>query len=264
MSNLVKKRQSLHQQLQENEERIHCLEEQIQLTQKMATLGTMASLAAHEFNNILVPMINYSELALQHPDDHSLMRKALEKTVEHGHRASVIIQSMLGLVRDRGQEKTDVKLADIVQECFQCIARDLKKDNITARVDIPADIMICVVPGQWLQMLLNIIINARHAMLTSGGQLTIGAGVEPEGTVITHISDSGSGIDPALIDKIFEPFVTTKAKTDKLEQKGTGLGLMVCRDIVESHGGTIRVESTLHQGTTFTISLPKSTASPRR
>lgn len=222
----------------------------------MATLGTMASLAAHEFNNILVPMINYSELALQHPDDQPLMRKALEKTIEHGHRASVIIQSMLGLVRDQGQERTSLKLADIVDECFQCIARDLKKDNIAAQINIPADVEVVVVPGQWLQLLLNIIINARHAMLTQGGTLIISAEVERDGTVITKISDSGTGIDPAIIDKIFEPFITTKTNTDNPEQKGTGLGLMVCRDIVESHGGTIEVDSTLDQGTTFIIALP--------
>lgn len=222
----------------------------------MATLGTMACLAAHEFNNILVPMINYSELALQHPDDLPLMRKALEKTIEHGNRASVIIQSMLGLVRDQRQKRTNIKLADVVHDCFQCIARDLEKDNITAQIEIPPNLEVCVIPGQWLQLLLNIVINARHAMLTSGGRLVISADSDAEGTVVTKISDSGTGIDPAIIDKIFEPFITTKTNTENPEQTGTGLGLMVCREIVESHGGTIWVESTPNQGTTFTITLP--------
>ena len=109
MSGLIKQRQNLHQQLRENEDRITNLEQQIQATQKLATLGTMACLVAHEFNNILTPMINYAELALKNQEDVGLMRKALEKTIQHGNRASLVIQSMLGLVRDQTQIKNWIR-----------------------------------------------------------------------------------------------------------------------------------------------------------
>jgi len=246
----------MHQQLRENQLRINHLEEQIRATQKMATLGTMACLVAHEFNNILTPMINYSELALQNQDDVELMRKALMTTIEHGNRAAVVIQSMLGVVRDQGNERKTVGLLKIVDESLACLGRDLKKDQISVNRNIPDDLTVQAIPSQLLQVFLNLIVNSRQAMAETGGVLSVQGRREREGWVVVEISDSGCGIQSNMIDTIFDPFVSTKTHAKKTDQKGTGLGLMVCKDIIEKHGGTIDVRSDPGAGTTFTIRLP--------
>lgn len=256
MTTPIQRRHTLHQQLRDNEAHINTLEEQLLTAQKLAAIGTMACLVAHEFNNILVPMINYAELALKHEDDAALMRKALEKTIKHGNRAALIIQSMLGMVRDQNQSRQQVKLVPIVNDCFTTLARDLKKDRINVEINIPADLTVYTVPGQLQQVLLNLIINARQSMLDSGGTLTIEAADTGAGAVQITVADSGCGIETALIDKIFEPFFSTKTDADKPDQKGTGLGLSVSKNIIEAQGGTIEVCSQPSEGTTFIIKLP--------
>ncbi len=256
MSGLIKQRQNLHQQLRENEDRITNLEQQIQATQKLATLGTMACLVAHEFNNILAPMINYAELALKNQEDVGLMRKALEKTIQHGNRASLVIQSMLGLVRDQTQIKNWIRLKEVVEDSFQCLARDFQKDNITVKLAIPDDFQVFVVPSQLQQVLVNLIINARQAMIGRGGILKVEAGSETDGARWIRVTDTGCGIPPEILDKIFEPFFTTKSQAEKPDQQGTGLGLLICKDIMESYGGKITVESTPGQGAAFNLWLP--------
>ena len=251
----IKRRQSLHLQMQENAAQISALEEQVASAQKLATLGTMACLVAHEFNNILMPMINYAELALKHEDDIELMRKALEKTIKHGNRAAMIIQSMLGMVRDQTQELQEVKIIDLVNDSFQLLARDLTKDRINVRIEIPHDLTIFTRPYQMQQVLLNLIINARQAMLDAGGALILTA-EKHDKTVQITVSDTGRGIEPTQIDKIFDPFYTTKAQADAPDKQGSGLGLTVCRNIIEALGGSISVESTPGHGATFLIHLP--------
>jgi len=244
--------------MQENAEHISVLEEQVASAQKLASLGTMACLAAHEFNNILVPMINYAELALKHKDDIELMRKALEKTIKHGNRAAMIIQSMLGMVRDQTQSLQEVKVIDLVNDCFQVLARDLSKDRINVKIDIPNDLILSTRPNQMQQVLLNLIINARQAMLDTGGILTLSAEKHNKTMQIT-VRDTGSGIETTRIDQIFDPFYSTKTQTDTPDKQGTGLGLTVCRNIIEALSGTISVESQPGNGAIFTIILPDQT-----
>jgi len=282
LSSPIRQRHSLHRQLRDNENRIAELEGQLIGTQKLATLGTMACLVAHEFNNILSPMINYAELALRHEDDQPLMRKALAKTIQHGNRAAAIIESMLGLVRDHNQQSQAVEVAALVEDCLQCLGRDLAKDRIKVSLAIPSDLQAYGVPSQLQQVLLNLIINARQAMLTCGGALVIGAhpvragegdasggakgeGVEDRveqagsrtsGWVDIYIKDTGCGIEAEIAERIFEPFFSTKADASRPDARGTGLGLAVCKQIIEAHQGCITLESTPGEGTTFTLRLP--------
>jgi len=252
----LERRQTIHHQLRENEIRIRNLEQQLQALQKLATVGTMAYMTAHEFNNLLVPIINYATLALQHQNDTELIHKALAKVVKNGNNASQIIQSMLGLARDRSSRPEPVKLLPLIEECFQLLARDFSKDNINIKLNVPDDLEISVVPAQFQQVILNLIINARQALLPRGGTLTIKAHNSRHDTVEIQITDTGCGIDPDTIPKIFDPFFTTKLGEEKPDLKGTGLGLSVTRDIIDAYKGTIQVTSTPDQGTTFTITLP--------
>ncbi len=256
MTSPIKQRHTLHQQLRENEAHISDLEKQIMAAQKLAAIGTMAYQMAHEFNNILAPMINSAELALKYEDDAALVRKALEKTIKRGNRAALIIQSMLGMVRDQTKSRQEVLLTAVMKDSFQTLARDLTKDRINVELNIPKDFTIFAIPSQMQQVFLNLIINARQAMLDTGGTLTIGAQKTDDRNVQITVSDSGCGIEVGLADKIFEPFFSTKTKADKPEKQGTGLGLSVCKNIIESHGGTIEVSSRPAEGTTFIINLP--------
>jgi len=258
LPSLIKKRHNIHNQLRENEQRIRMLEEQIQASQKLAALGTMACMAAHEFNNLLMPIINYSELALQNQDDLPLIRKALEKAVKHGHQASQAIKSMLNLAGNSSLQYQKVDLAEIVQECFQALVRDFHKDNIVVHINIPSKLLINVIPCQIQQVILNLIINARQAMLETGGTLTINAGIQSDKSVTIRIADTGCGISPDKIDKIFDPFFSTKINKKQPDQRGSGLGLLICREIIEAHHGSIHVTSQPNQGTTFTVTLPPS------
>jgi len=255
-SNLIKQRQSIHLRLRENEDRIINLEKQLQATQKLSLIGTTACLTAHEFNNMLALMINYSELALKHEDDVALMRKALEKVIKHGNNAALIIQSMLGQVRNQSQQYENVQLTHLIRECFQSLARDFRKDNIEVKITVPDDLCLSVVRGQIEQVLLNLMINSRQAMLPRGGTLTIDGQCRTDGVVLIKVTDTGCGIEPEKISRIFEPFFSTKTNEVRPDLRGTGLGLSVCKDIIESHNGNINVESEPDRGTTFTIILP--------
>lgn len=257
----IKRRQSMHRQLRQSEYRISLMNEQIEAAQKLASLGTMACLIAHEFNNILVPIINYAELALQNAEDLPLSQKALAKAVKHGNRAKTIIDSMLGMATDQRQKWEKVRLAGLVEECFHCVARDFAKDGITVVVDIQPEMELYAVPGQLQQVLLNLIINARQALVDHGGKLSIRASDDGEGFVKITVADTGCGIEAGLIEKIFEPFVSTKTLADRPDRRGAGLGLSVCKGIIEAHQGNIEVASKPGEGTTFTVTLPKDQTS---
>ena len=266
MEGLIKKRQSLHERIRAGEARIDALEKQIRKTQKLASLGTLSCLVAHEFNNLLTPIVNYARLALRNPDDAPLVQKALQKALKQGDVAAHIVQSMLGFARDDASGFETVRIAQVVEECFQCLARDLSKDRITVECNIPHDLTTEASPGLLQQVILNLIINARHAMLDRGGTLTIEAGLLDFDTLRVTVTDTGCGMGQEVVERIFEPFFSTKSNSDDPESGGSGLGLSVCRDIIESHNGAIDVTSVPGDGTTFTLTIPtcQSSATQRQ
>ncbi len=142
------------------------------------------------------------------------------------------------------------------------LARDPQKDGIALRVHIPSDLCVQGDNVQLEQVLLNLMINARQAMIGRGGSLTIKASAI-ENEVKIQVTDTGPGIPEHLMSKIFQPFFTTKGTTRKDESRGTGLGLSICKDIIEHHKGRIVVESQVGQGTTFNVFLPMEQANPK-
>jgi signal transduction histidine kinase len=217
---------------------------------------------AHEINNLLTPLANYAALALSNPDDKSLADKALQKTVQNCQRAAKMMESMLVMVNGRQQEKENARLVALVEEVFACLCRDFAKDGITVKIQIPENLTVWAVPIQIQHVLMNLILNARHAMLPRGGVLTIRA---KDSDDVTHIevTDTGSGIEPADMANIFESFYTTKtheqqARGDERREIGCGLGLAFCKKIVDAHDGCISVESQPGLGSTFRITLPRA------
>lgn len=241
------------------------LREQLIESQRLATVGTIAAVIAHEFNNLLTPICSYSQMALASievgkPDD-PLIRKALQKSVIHAERAGKICSSLLDLVRGESRYGC-VSVQKLVDGALSVLARDPQRDGISLRVQVRPRLQICGDSVQLEQVLLNLLINARQAMLADGqprgGSITIRADEDESGVKIS-ISDTGPGIAPDNMKKVFEPFFTTKSNPKHGESKGTGLGLHICKQIVEQHKGQIEVESTVGRGTTFTIRLGKQT-----
>ncbi len=226
----------------------------------MAAIGTIAAVIAHEFNNILTPMISYSQYALASAEgatpDIQLIRKALSKSFQASTKAGKICNSMLSLARGESASGP-VLVQTLVDEVLQVLARDPQKDGIALRVQVQPDLMVSGDQIQLEQVLLNLLINARQAMLGKGGSLTVKAGVVHEtGELRLQVIDTGPGIPEKLLPRIFQPFFTTKGTARRGEAKGTGLGLSICKDIIEHHHGRIEVQSEVGRGTVFSIYLP--------
>jgi len=239
------------------------LRDQLMESQRLATIGTIAAVIAHEFNNLLTPIVSYSQFALtsaqSESPDMELIRKALSKAFTSAEKAGRICSSMLALARGESTSGP-VPAQRLVDEVLAVLARDPQKDGIALRVQIQPGVMILGDQVQLEQVLLNLLINARQAMLGHGGSLTVkvasvdaGEGIE-EARI--QVIDTGPGIPEKLLPKIFEPFFTTKGTARKGESKGTGLGLAICKEIVEGHKGRITVESEVGKGTTFNVYLP--------
>jgi len=257
LTSIIEKRVSLHKRLADQEQQNSTLESQISRFQALANIGTATSMIAHEINNLLTPLASYATLALNNPDDKDLAEKVFQKTVRNCERASRIMETMLALANGESQEKKNVELNTLVEEIFDCLCRDFAKDGITVNILIPEDLTVRAVPVQVQQVLMNLILNARDAMLPGGGVLTIKAR-DIADTVRIEVSDTGCGIEQAELKRIFEPFFTTKAdKKSSSKQSASGLGLAFCKKIMDAHNGSISVESEPARGTTFTMTLPK-------
>ena len=223
---------------------------------RLATLGTIASIIAHEYNNILTPMMSYAQLALARPDDQDMMHKAVEKALSGAERAAKISSSLLGFAQE-ADEQHAARLRPVIDESIACLAREPEKDGIDLAIDTP-DLRLAISPLSLQQVLVNLFLNARKAMAPTGGTLTVAA--HAEGT-LAHltIADTGPGLAPDVADRVFEPFVTQPIHDDprgRPERKGTGLGLCICRDLLTQAGGSITVDSTPGCGATFHITLP--------
>ena len=255
--------ESLLGKVAEMQTQLDDLRQQLTESQRLATIGTIAAVIAHEFNNLLTPVVSYSQYALQSAEsdkpDLELMKKALAKSYQGSSKAGRICTSMLGLARGESSFG-DVAVQTLVDETLLVLAREPQKDGIALRVQVQPGLMVHGDPIQLEQVLLNLLINARHALLGKGGSLTVKAsacgGDDAPGEVRLQVIDTGPGIPEKVIPKIFEPFFTTKGTTRKGEAKGTGLGLAICKDIIDAHGGRIEVQSEMGKGTTFSVYLP--------
>jgi signal transduction histidine kinase len=230
------------------------LRQQLMQAQRLSSVGALASSVAHEFNNILTTIINYAKIASK-TDDDAARTQALEKILKGSQRAATIINSMLGFARNKSALREMTDLASLVEEVLILCEKDLSKHRVQVETHFHDRPQAPVVPGQIEQVLLNLVINARQAM-PRGGRLRLEVRVNPRIRMAeVRVSDTGIGITPEKLRLIFEPFYTTK-EPDEHGHGGTGLGLSVCRQIIEQHHGRIRVESLVGKGSTFTVKLP--------
>ena len=234
---------------------VEALRRQVVALQRVSSLGVLAGGVCHELNNALTPILNYAKLGLRNPDP-EYRRRAFEKIQEAAHRASAITGGVLGLARPRADRREPTDLVRLVEEVLLLLNKDLTRGRVALDFRAEGRPHARVNPAQIQQVLLNLVINARQAM-PGGGTVRVRVGLDATGRLAElSVADTGVGIAPADLRRIFEPFFTTKTGPDATGLGGTGLGLAVCRDIVEAHHGRLRAESRVDQGTTFTLRLP--------
>ena len=193
--------------------------------------------------------------ALRSPSDEAARTQALERILKGGQRAATVINSMLGFARNNSTQRERTDLVALVEEVLILTEKDLSKHRIQLEKKCQGRPHAHVVPAQIEQVLLNLVINARQAMPRGGRMRVEIRENQTAGMVELSVSDTGVGIPPDRLRLIFEPFYTTKEPDDN-GHGGTGLGLSVCRQIIEQHQGRIRVESLVGKGSTFTVKLP--------
>ncbi len=236
-------------------EELESLRRQVVELQRVSSLGILAGSVCHELNNALTPILSYAKLGLRNPDP-EFHRRAFEKILEGAERAASITGGVLGLARPRADQRSATDLARLVEEVLLLTTKDLTKHRVHVDFHTEGRPHARVSPAQIQQVLLNLVINARQAM-PDGGTVRIRVGTDASGRLAElSVGDTGRGIAPADLRRIFEPFFTTKSGPDETGLGGTGLGLSVCREIVEKHRGRLRAESRVGRGTTFTLRLP--------
>ena len=232
------------------------MREQLNAAATMISLGELMSTTTHEFNNVLMTILNYAKLGLRHADAKT-RENAFDKILAAGNRAAKITASVLGMAKNRsaGMEPTD--LVQLTEDALLLLEREMNKYRISLEKEYEIDIPEVFVNGNQIQqVLLNFLINARQAM-PDGGRLLLKIRRDAaSGTVDLTIRDFGAGIPEEILPRIFDRFFSTKKGPDESGKGGSGLGLFMCREIIERHKGKIRVESSVGKGSAFTIKLP--------
>ncbi len=248
---------SVEQQCAALQARLERLETQIRQAQQMSNMGRNAATFAHEVSGLLTPVMGYAKKAIA-DDDVDLMRKALARTVRNGDMLVAMSNRLLGLASAKPPERKPTALRSVVDEALESLCRDLTKDGISVSIQIPESVSVQVDGLQVQQVLFNLFLNAREAMSAGhSGRLVVHA--EPRGSdVVLKIRNSGPPIPPEVLPHIFEPFQSTKPVERNGRPRCGGLGLALCRDLIDENNGTISVESNDEMGTTFTLTIPSA------
>jgi len=230
------------------------LKAQVRQAQQLANLGTAAATLAHEVNNLLTPIRAYAEYALT-SDDHELMRKALTVTNKNAHMMIAMSSRILEISSAKPQQMEPVTVRAVIEDALASLCRELPKDGIDLEINVDESLAVRADPLQLQQVLFNLFLNAREAMsATHSGRLTISA-ARHEDNVVIEIRNSGDSIPVELLPCLFEPFQTSKPVEREGRSRCGGLGLALCRDLIEENDGTIQVTSDAEKGTVFTITL---------
>ncbi|OFV93391.1 MAG: hypothetical protein A3G76_01450 [Acidobacteria bacterium RIFCSPLOWO2_12_FULL_65_11] len=232
------------------------LEEQLQISEKMASIGVLAAGVAHEVNTPLTGISSFTQMLLEGADQSDPKTALLEKIEKQTFRAAKIVSGLLNLSRPggTGNEHIDVDLNAVISDVFSLIEHQFEVGRIKIRRELaPTEVRVVGAEQQLQQVFLNLFLNARDAM-PKGGWLSVSTRVEDD-LVVAEVADTGSGIPSEHLARIYDPFFTTKAAG-----RGTGLGLSITYGIVREHEGMIRCDSAIGKGTRFTLTLPRAAA----
>ncbi len=241
------------------------LERQVYQSQKMEAVGTLAGGVAHDFNNILGVMLGYAELALVDLPPGSSFASDLENILEAGNRAKDLVQQILAFSRQTTIERIPIQLQSPIKEALKMLRASIPT-SIEIKEDIDSECGVVLAdPTQIHQVLMNLCMNANHAMEKTGGILKVSLksvrvdkdnrladmDLKPGEYVELSVADTGTGIGPQVLDRIFEPYFTTKGVG-----RGTGMGLAIIHGIITDCGGVITVDSELGKGSSFHVYFP--------
>lgn len=217
---------------------------------RLAALGVLAAGVAHEVNTPITGISSYAQMLLADTPEDDPRREILQKVERQTFRAARIVNNLLDFARNRDEESRPVDLVPVVREALDLLDTRRAKKGVRLEFELPDEpLVILGSDGEMQQVLTNLCLNSLDAM-PEGGTLTVSA-ERRDGRALVTIQDTGTGISPTQLEKIFEPFFSTK-----LQRGGTGLGLPISHDIIQRHGGDIHVESDLGTGTRFCIELP--------
>jgi len=224
-------------------------------SERLAIVGQLAANVAHELNNPLQGIVSYSHLLLERLPAESPTRDFVERIVVQANRCTTIVRGLLDFSRPRTPQKRSVNVNALLGECVSLVENQAMFHNIRVVKDLRDDVPLVVIdPSEMQQVFMNMIINAAEAM-NGSGQLTLATRLDPDDNCVeVAIGDTGHGISPENMERVFNPFFTTKEVGH-----GTGLGLAISYGIVREHKGTISVETEVGKGTTFTVRLPAAT-----
>lgn len=231
------------------------LESQLSQAEKLSSIGLLAAGVAHEVNTPLAVISSYTQMLAKQVRDDDRLSPLLDKITKQTFRASEIVNGLLNFSRTGSAEFRATDVNALVRETLTLVEHQFKTSQIEVVTELATDLpSIQGNAGKLQQVFLNLFLNARDAM-HEGGKLMIRT--IDEGYVTIAISDTGSGITPENLQKIYDPFFTTKGAPQEGQRRGTGLGLAVTYGIIQEHAGKIRVESEVGSGTTFYLEFPK-------
>lgn len=228
------------------------LEEQLQISEKMASIGLLAAGVAHEVNTPLTGISSFTQMLLEGAKPGDPKTEILQKIENQTFRAARIVNGLLNLARP-GQSDVSgpVDLNVVVNDVLALLEYQLASVSVKVRRELSSDsVFVEGIEFKLQQVFLNLFLNARDAMST-GGWLTIRTTIDDRQRAVVQVSDTGSGIPPEALSRIYDPFFTTKSPG-----KGTGLGLSITYGVVKEHHGVIECDSEPGQGTNFTLTLP--------
>ena len=233
------------------------LKAQVRQAQQLSSLGTAAATMAHEFSNLLTPILAYAEYAVN-GDDTELMKKALTVTAKNARILVRMSERILELSAASPPTRQAVSIHQVVKDAFESLCRDLSKDGITVNVEVDESLTAWADPLQLQQALFNLLLNAREAMAPAhSGRLTVSAQRDGNETCI-RLHNTGPAIPADVLPYVFDTLQTTKPGERDGRKRCGGLGLALCRDLITENGGTIEVISDDRNGTTYILSLPGS------
>ena len=223
---------------------------------RLASVGSLASMLAHEMNNILTPVLNYATLALEAPANEALARRAHESTIRGVLACQDMARSLLGFAVPTEPISGGANVAASVERAIGCLPRPLSKDRIDCIIDAEADLVCNISATSLEQVILNLLLNARE-VLPAGGRIEIRAwcstwNVGRRSAIEIEFRDSGPGIPADQRERVFQPFVSL----DGRREGGAGLGLSICRHLIEAAGGRMIVADDAASGACFRITLP--------
>jgi signal transduction histidine kinase len=231
------------------------LRAQVRQAQQLSSLGTAAAMIAHEVNNLLTPILGYAQAAEQ-ADDPQLMKRALAVTIRNCQVLIAMSDRVLNVSAARSTTPEAVNLRKVIEEARASLCRDLDKDGIRFSCQVDESVWVWADPLQLQQVFFNLFLNAREAMAPShSGRLAL-TGMLHGDRVVIEVRNTGPAISAERLPHIFDALESSKSIDGHGPTRCSGLGLALCRDLIEENHGTIRAASDETAGTTFTLTLP--------